>query len=621
MIRRGTYMRCVKLLLFSLILIWSCPVFAAISLTNGYWSTTFNCSDWTQPAALSCDGVESNDDSAYAGSQGSQILSAANNSSGGGGSGYRTYYTGDEVNEMSSMMNIELPTGITEFWLRWYYRIPDGQSMDDIGEHKIAYLFDTTTGHAVDWPAQGFDQAMLSNVGTDRYFDNLPGGSWSDIYGDTTADGRWICFEVHAKLGDSGQSNGVFDLWVNGVNQVHITDVNWSAERWENIEIPQNHRVFTLNGNNPHDIDDMAVATLSYTGFVKDAGNRDMIGPVGESTPTCSDDIQNGDETGVDCGGSCDACPSTPSQPTKGTRIFYEGFEDNSWTSRDWYDDGSAGNTLTASGGQTGNALTWAWAEDATAPTSWATMRKPFPASASASEFIIEYYVYLATGWQGSGAAYHPHLIHLLSTADGAWQGTSSTYSSLYFELNGSYLRTLHQDELRVNTSNGAVPNNLVEVIETRSANHCNTPYTLSGADAGDCYAHSENYASYNIWEADTLAIPANTWTKITAHVKRNTFTNGVGNFDGIMRVWVGDELAIDSDTVLYAAGAYQTTAWDKVVLAPYIGDGSPSDQTMRLDELSIYEVAGSTPATGRLRTSTGVFLRAYGGGHIGVAE
>jgi hypothetical protein len=26
--------------------------------------------------------------------------------------------------------------------------------------------------------------------------------------------------------------------------------------------------------------------------------------------PTCSDGIQNGDETGVDCGGSCDACPS-----------------------------------------------------------------------------------------------------------------------------------------------------------------------------------------------------------------------------------------------------------------------------------------------------------------------
>jgi hypothetical protein len=32
--------------------------------------------------------------------------------------------------------------------------------------------------------------------------------------------------------------------------------------------------------------------------------------------PTCSDGIQNQDETGVDCGGSCGACPVTPPAPT-----------------------------------------------------------------------------------------------------------------------------------------------------------------------------------------------------------------------------------------------------------------------------------------------------------------
>jgi len=31
------------------------------------------------------------------------------------------------------------------------------------------------------------------------------------------------------------------------------------------------------------------------------------------ASPTCSDSIQNGDETGTDCGGSCSACPTTPS--------------------------------------------------------------------------------------------------------------------------------------------------------------------------------------------------------------------------------------------------------------------------------------------------------------------
>src|SRR5687767_8890022 len=33
-------------------------------------------------------------------------------------------------------------------------------------------------------------------------------------------------------------------------------------------------------------------------------------GPSCEPCPVCSDDMQNGDETGIDCGGSCGPCPS-----------------------------------------------------------------------------------------------------------------------------------------------------------------------------------------------------------------------------------------------------------------------------------------------------------------------
>jgi hypothetical protein len=38
------------------------------------------------------------------------------------------------------------------------------------------------------------------------------------------------------------------------------------------------------------------------------------------TTPTCSDGIQNGDETGVDCGGSCDPCPSYSAEQSKLTK-------------------------------------------------------------------------------------------------------------------------------------------------------------------------------------------------------------------------------------------------------------------------------------------------------------
>lgn len=68
---------------------------------------------------------------------------------------------------------------------------------------------------------------------------------------------------------------------------------------------------------------------------------------------------------------------------------------------------------------------------------------------------------------------------------------------------------------------------------------------------------------------------------------------------DGIVRVWVGDTLAIEDTGMIFAANAYATTSWDKVVLAPWIGDGSPKAQAMWIDELKVYD--GYTDAGGSI--------------------
>ncbi|MCB0560802.1 MAG: T9SS type A sorting domain-containing protein [Phaeodactylibacter sp.] len=67
------------------------------------------------------------------------------------------------------------------------------------------------------------------------------------------------------------------------------------------------------------------------------------------TTPTCSDGIQNGDETGVDCGGSvCDACPCNANTLT--LTITLDNYpEETSWNVRD------AGNNVVASGGTYGS--------------------------------------------------------------------------------------------------------------------------------------------------------------------------------------------------------------------------------------------------------------------------
>lgn len=47
---------------------------------------------------------------------------------------------------------------------------------------------------------------------------------------------------------------------------------------------------------------------VALTGLV--LTNQSCKDDEGDPTPTCTDGIQNGDETGVDCGGDCAACPT-----------------------------------------------------------------------------------------------------------------------------------------------------------------------------------------------------------------------------------------------------------------------------------------------------------------------
>ncbi len=39
--------------------------------------------------------------------------------------------------------------------------------------------------------------------------------------------GNWYCVEAHMKLNDAGQSNGVFEVWVNGSRDASKTGLNW----------------------------------------------------------------------------------------------------------------------------------------------------------------------------------------------------------------------------------------------------------------------------------------------------------------------------------------------------------------------------------------------------------
>ncbi len=79
-------------------------------------------------------------------------------------------------------------------------------------------------------PASGTDSA--GNIKTTGYndFANL---RWLGARRGTTPIfdaahvGQWYCIEAHVRLNDPGQLNGVFEFWIDGVQQAGASNLNW----------------------------------------------------------------------------------------------------------------------------------------------------------------------------------------------------------------------------------------------------------------------------------------------------------------------------------------------------------------------------------------------------------
>ncbi|PYP69219.1 MAG: hypothetical protein DMD41_17195, partial [Gemmatimonadetes bacterium] len=79
-------------------------------------------------------------------------------------------------------------------------------------------------------PARGTDAA--GNVLTTSYNDGAHFTWLGTAYGrtplfDASHVGQWYCIEAHVKLNDAGQSNGVFEYWINGALETQKTGLNW----------------------------------------------------------------------------------------------------------------------------------------------------------------------------------------------------------------------------------------------------------------------------------------------------------------------------------------------------------------------------------------------------------
>ena len=58
-----------------------------------------------------------------------------------------------------------------------------------------------------------------------------------------------------------------------------------------------------------------------------------------------------------------------------------------------------------------------------------------------------------------------------------------------------------------------------------------------------------------------------------------------------MLKYWLDGNLLMNHDNVLFRTGQFPTMKFNQFVIAPYIGDGSPVDQTLWIDDLDRRDV------------------------------
>jgi hypothetical protein len=283
---------------------------------------------------------------------------------------------------------------------------------------------------------------------------------------------------------------------------------------------------------------------------------------------------------------------TAPPPPPGGTLLFQENFEDANLGSRGWYDNTGALLSTTEHIAGSNSSAQYRFLAGASTPTNGGAQRHKFPASNS---FYLSFYVKYSANWIGSNQAYHPHEFYALSTLDGDWDGPSQNYLDVYVEqnyLNGGRPRVAMQDNKSVNYNYGALPNNLIAVTEDRSTGGCNG--VVESNIVSECF----NFGTY--WYNDKqITGPVvfqpnpgpgykNDWNFVEAYFQLNTVVNGIGQANGVIQYWFNGTLIIDRHDILFRTGARPTLQFNQFLIAPYIGDGSPVDQSMWIDNLRV---------------------------------
>lgn len=290
-------------------------------------------------------------------------------------------------------------------------------------------------------------------------------------------------------------------------------------------------------------------------------------------------------------------CVAAPRADT----LFTETFEDTSFAARGWYD--APRGTLSAAEHIPGSTRSFEcfFAQGQRGCSGGTPGRRQF---AETESVLLSYWVKYSANYVGSQRSYHPHEFHFVTNKDDRWVGPSHTHLTTYTEQVGGVVRIALQDS-RNNDTNCILLNNNSFVgcngsfstypfTEARSACACNG--LVGDLDGRDCFNQGNGtYYSARFWDsADKMFSDSagprykNNWHFVECYFQMNTIAAGVGVPDGVIRYWYDGELVLDYSHILFRTGVNADMKFNQFLVAPYIGDGSPVDQYMWVDNLTV---------------------------------
>ena len=271
------------------------------------------------------------------------------------------------------------------------------------------------------------------------------------------------------------------------------------------------------------------------------------------------------------------------------TLLMEEKFEDLNFGTRGWYDgSGPVLTTVEHIPGSTKSAE-YRWEVGKTSPVGAGAFRHKFTAS---DAIYVSYWVKYSTNYTGSNRPYHPHEFNLLTTKNTDYWGPAYSHLTGYIEQNEGKPMLLLQDGQNIDETKIGV--DLTGVTESRAVAGCNGSYQDGYANM-DCYQSGNVHWNGKAWKASEVYFKdtpgANykaDWHRVEAYFKMNSIANAKGVPDGVLRYWMDGALLIESTNVVMRTAVNADMKWNQLLIAPYIGDGSPVAQTMWIDDVRI---------------------------------